>query len=1158
MATETEPTRSRALESAGEMPGFDFREGDAPALVQTAGGEVYRVPQRMLGRAAKEGLAALDAAGVAQYERKLKVAEENAGPLATVLTGVEAGASALTFGGTDALAMGVAQLAGQSAEEYQARRAERMEASPTAALVGEVLGIAIPALLTEGAALGVRAGTTAAKAAALTPVGLAMKAGRAATEAVGARLPIAATTGAKMVQTAAARTVGGALEGALWGAGSGVQERIVGKADDLSEAIASHVGTDALLFGGLGGTLGLLEVGLPAAVRGSSKVIDNAFDKAPAWLGGRQKLLEFWKESPGLTGVIPETAEALVAQRDQLVALDEKIGGVLDAVAARPKETAAFAVANAPRLEEIAASTPLGPRTVTELLGLPPERLPSALANSDSLLRLQEVSKGKALPLIRELGEAQQEFFINNAQRLAEAARSEPNALQVFASIVSGADSELAIRQSQKLLDNFERILTVDAARNELVTSLEGTHGQMLTHLQGAPATATRAAVPSLEAQAYKIAKLAETEQLAKIGEIGGPPSLEAVQTGLLDTTIKFQDTTRALLEDQLLYSPTVARSVQKLSDIATADFVGELTKTGEKMGLTTERAAELWVDPGKAMDRLKELRSELGTLRRELKLSTDLQEKNALKLVDELYKATSETLHNPLVFGEAAAIRNEVDTAFARMRNAYEPQSQYAKKFTQTMRVGGEKKVVARRTRYNEYVNQIGDPRTALDAGSLIPDAEALNEFANAYQNLVDTMRRVQGKVTQAAVPVIDAEVEALAQKAVAAAEEAETRFRYTRQWNQATLRLQQQGVGVGGVGGMTGGEWRPGSMNLGGFPHGVPTASVVTGSVVPEQVQQAAASVPVLGSIMRAAETLEGIPRRNAQVTNRVRALVATERRWSGFRDKIESGVARLMKAAASPTALLVAGEAARRQLTPERRRPPAGRRVLSEAEEVRSARAAERSDAETDQRIRRAHELLANPDELARLMEEQSHAVVEDMPETTSEVSLLAMRAAKVLAAAAPMPDGLALDTHTWSPAERARFRRIEAVVNEPTAVVDRAMEGTLTREEVSAVEEVYPNAMRDIRTQIMGKLDEDRRRGKIPTQQARQALETILGVPLTTNSTPAAVRRIQGVFGGARRGETARPTDTVRPMPGAARVTLGDRFQTDQQAANNRGR
>lgn len=158
-----------------------------------------------------------------------------------IQAGLEAGLSSATFG----LLSGVV-----AGGEERAKKLARH--NPTATTIGNVAGVAAPALASGGTGL---LGT----AARLTPAGMAARVGVGAGKL--AEAGVLGLEGGGLLARAAARAVPlaaeGVVEGGLFGAGSALQKAALSDEPLNAEAFFSEVGMGALLGGGIGGTLGV-------------------------------------------------------------------------------------------------------------------------------------------------------------------------------------------------------------------------------------------------------------------------------------------------------------------------------------------------------------------------------------------------------------------------------------------------------------------------------------------------------------------------------------------------------------------------------------------------------------------------------------------------------------------------------------------------------------------------------------------------------------------------------------------------------------------------------------------------------------------------------------------------------------------------------------
>lgn len=172
-----------------------------------------------------------------------------------IKTGAEAAGEALTLGGSDY----VERALGVNKEDI----ANREKENPGSHMVGTVLGVAAPLILSGGAAApeeGVAlAGEGALKQAArLTAPSLISKAGELAGEGVGELIGDAATPLGRVLTKGATAGVQGLAEGAAYGGGQVVHEAALGDPHLTASNALEEIGLSALLGGGIGAGTSIL------------------------------------------------------------------------------------------------------------------------------------------------------------------------------------------------------------------------------------------------------------------------------------------------------------------------------------------------------------------------------------------------------------------------------------------------------------------------------------------------------------------------------------------------------------------------------------------------------------------------------------------------------------------------------------------------------------------------------------------------------------------------------------------------------------------------------------------------------------------------------------------------------------------------------------
>lgn len=209
-------------------------------------GEIGEVPSEHYATALSQGYTP---AKLHDIQKSVDIHNYGDSPLQT---GLERAAGSASLGLTDFAAS-------KLAPEYAKQMALREELNPIAATIGEVAGVVGPALLSGGSSLAAKAVSAPVRAIE----GIGAKATRMATKALPENL-----LAKKIIAETIPRAAGMGVEGAMYGAGSMLSDVSLGNADFSAESLISHVGTGALLGGGLGAAIGGAKVlGAPVLQR---------------------------------------------------------------------------------------------------------------------------------------------------------------------------------------------------------------------------------------------------------------------------------------------------------------------------------------------------------------------------------------------------------------------------------------------------------------------------------------------------------------------------------------------------------------------------------------------------------------------------------------------------------------------------------------------------------------------------------------------------------------------------------------------------------------------------------------------------------------------------------------------------------------------------
>lgn len=179
--------------------------------------------------------------------------------------------------------------------------------------------------------------------------------------------------------------------------------------------------------------------------------------------------------------------------------------------------------------------------------------------------------------------------------------------------------------------------------------------------------------------------------------------------------------------------------------------------------------------------------------------------------------------------------------------------------------------------------------------------------------------------------------------------------------------------------------------------------------------------------------------------------------------------------------------------------------------------TAPSAERAAAE----IAGVRAAVADPERLAArtsdFIGEDTHKAA---PKTAAGVGVVAARALSYLATVAPVgrsPQGLlgGKGPTRYSDQDLASWHRTSEAVKNPTAVVENAKHGSLSREGVKALQVVYPQMYEEMRQHAMGELADLDRRGKLDSMPYEQKLMMgiMLNIPADGTMTPEFISGMQ---------------------------------------------
>jgi hypothetical protein len=352
----TPPPEAASLTDQFKSGALAFSRGQT-VPVKLADGRIGTVPAEHLQSAVDGGGSLITDA---EYHAAKNEAEYGgvAGGLEAAVEGAGRGVS---FGATDPLAIGVANLfGGKGAGERTRQRLEGVQSvHPYIAGGAELVSAALPLLLSGGAAApleGAEAASLAARAAGVVGEGaeaaaVAREASTAGKVASGVTRALAAPTEAvssigKIAESAVTRalgkgtaakviskTAGAAVEGAIYNDAAQIDEDVLGDHETTGEKMLAATGHGFLLGGGLGGALTIGgELGRAVLGRAAPALEHASTEQFIRALSPDTKIIRKAAEIPGgLPGIIETLRErGMITGRDTLETMQPKLEAAVE------------------------------------------------------------------------------------------------------------------------------------------------------------------------------------------------------------------------------------------------------------------------------------------------------------------------------------------------------------------------------------------------------------------------------------------------------------------------------------------------------------------------------------------------------------------------------------------------------------------------------------------------------------------------------------------------------------------------------------------------------------------------------------------------------------------------------------------------------------
>jgi len=160
-----------------------------------------------------------------------------------------------------------------------------------------------------------------------------------------------------------------------------------------------------------------------------------------------------------------------------------------------------------------------------------------------------------------------------------------------------------------------------------------------------------------------------------------------------------------------------------------------------------------------------------------------------------------------------------------------------------------------------------------------------------------------------------------------------------------------------------------------------------------------------------------------------------------------------------------------------------------------------------------------LARNPDVITARAKNLIGDVIDAAPQTAAAVTATSVRMVQYLAMVAPVGvasmDLAGREKVRYSDEELARYARISAALKQPREVVEQASRGRMSRDQVQAIQFVYPDMYAQMRGIVQAQVNELARNGTLDTMPYEQKvqIQTMLGITSDPSTAPDFVRMMQ---------------------------------------------
>jgi hypothetical protein len=207
---------------------------------------------------------------------------------------------------------------------------------------------------------------------------------------------------------------------------------------------------------------------------------------------------------------------------------------------------------------------------------------------------------------------------------------------------------------------------------------------------------------------------------------------------------------------------------------------------------------------------------------------------------------------------------------------------------------------------------------------------------------------------------------------------------------------------------------------------------------------------------------------------------------------------------------------------------------------------------STKDYEKKVARINELASNPNALMDHLSKTTGSMYEAAPNISQSIHTTMVNSLQFLESKIPKPNNEMILSAKWEPSksQKAQFNRYYTAVDDPTSVLKSVKSGTLSNEEMEALQACHPHLLQEMRSKVIEHLHPEK--AKNMSYASKIALAKFLGEPLDEHMLPQVVAANQASFNGQQQQAPGAQGPAKKPsLGGLKQMKLASRSSTMTQ-------